>query len=294
MIKNFFNGLVFGVSLIIPGVSGGTLAIVLGFYDQLIEAVNHFTEDFRRYIKFLLPFGLGIVIGIVAFASLIQFLLSHYSFPAMMFFIGLIAGIVPSMYRKACEGMGLGDKHKFSDYLLVLTPIVLLIMMAHFSDSGAAVNPAETVLDVPFMLFIFVVGIVAAASLLIPGLSGSFILLLAGVYHLATYAVSSMRLLLTDITNVDLILDITRVLGPLGIGVIIGIFATARLIEKLIAHRAKAVFLVVMGLMAGSVYVLLADPILFYSGVNTLIVLIGLFSCAMGAALSYALGKKKI
>jgi len=288
ILKNFLNGLVFGLSLIIPGLSGGTLAIILGFYDQLIEAVNHFTEDFKHYIKFLLPFGLGIAIGIIAFATFIQFMLTYHSFPAMMFFIGLIVGVIPSMYRQAS---GINAQNRAKDLALIVIPVLLLVLTAHFNDGVSAASPAEAVLDTPFMLFIFVVGIIAAASLLIPGLSGSFVLLVAGIYPLATYAVSSMRRLLTDMGNTDLLLDIIRVLMPLGIGVVLGVLVTARLIERLMKRRARSVFLVVTGLMIGSVYALAIDPVLMQSGVSVPVVVVGVVSCVVGAVLSFRISR---
>ena len=292
-LKTFIYGTVFGLSLIVPGVSGGTIAIILGFYDQLIEAVNGLTKDFWRQLKFLVPFGAGILIGIVLFASVIQFLLNYYSFIAMMFFIGLIAGVIPNIYRQVRKYSEKNNTQKRAkDLLLMIIPIALLVSITHLNTNTAALYPAE--IDLSLMLFIFVIGIIAAASILIPGLSGSFILLLAGIYPLATHAVSSIRLLPGDITNLDLIFNIARVLGPLGLGVIIGILFTARLIKRLLKQRSKSVFLVILGLMTGSVYALLLDPILLYSGINVPVFIIGLASCGVAVILSYKIGRKGI
>lgn len=289
ILKNFGSGIVFGLSLVIPGVSGGTLAIILGFYDQLLEAVNHFLHNFNKYVKFLVPFGIGIAVGVVAFASVIQFLLTYHSFPAMMFFLGLIVGVIPGMFRRVRENTPQDCKFGAGDALLIAVPFALLVMTAFLG--GGDVSPTDVVVDLPFMLFIFVIGIVAAASLLIPGLSGSFVLLVAGIYPLATYAVSSIRLLLTDFGNVDLILDIMKVLAPLGAGVLIGIFLTARLIEGLLKKRARGVFLVVTGLMAGSVVALAADPILVQSGVSLPVIAFGAGSFIIGLIISIKMEK---
>ena len=275
------------MSLVIPGVSGGTLAIILGFYNQLIEAIGHFMTDFRRHVKFLLPFGFGIIIGLVAFASVIRFLLDDFAFPAMMFFIGLIAGVIPGMYKEAQKHIN-GRATK-ADWVKVLIPFGLLVLLAHLNRGAAALDSAD-VITLSYMVFLFVIGIIAAASLLIPGLSGSFVLLVAGVYPLATYAVSSVRFLLMDITNIDLILDIAQVVGPLGIGVVIGILFMARILSRVIKRQSKAVYLVVLGLMLGSVYALLWDPVLFQSGFYLPFNVIGFVSCALGGLLSYKLG----
>jgi len=304
ILRTFINGLVFGSALVVPGVSGGTFAIILGFYEQLIEAVNHFMRDFRHHAKFLFPFGFGVIFGIIGFASVVQFLLYYYSFPSMMFFIGMIAGIIPSMYKRAVKDGEEGSNENKSDeskdkknmllrptnFALIIIPIVCLVFIAHLG--GGMTVPTYTVVTWPLMLFIFAIGIIAAASLLIPGLSGSFVLLLAGIYPLATYAVSSSRLLFSNPNNPTLILDILRVLGPLGIGVIIGILFAARLIERLLKSRTRAVYLVVLGLMIGSVYALLVDPMLTQSGISVLIVIIGLICCAIGGLISAWMGSR--
>jgi putative membrane protein len=78
MIRNFFNGLAFGITETIPGVSGGTIAIILGFYNELINFINHFTEDLKKYSKFFVPFALGLACGILMFSSIINYLLNNY------------------------------------------------------------------------------------------------------------------------------------------------------------------------------------------------------------------------
>ena len=100
-IRNFFNGLAFGITETIPGVSGGTIALILGFYFELIETINHFTENFKKRLQFLIPLIIGVVSGILLFSSLINFLLMYFSFPTMLFFIGLISGIIPHIYARA-------------------------------------------------------------------------------------------------------------------------------------------------------------------------------------------------
>ena len=280
LLRNFINGLIFGTSLIIPGLSGGTLAIILGFYEQLLEAINNVTKDFRRYSSFIFPFGIGVVVGLVALASVIQFLLDVQFFLTMMFFIGLIIGIIPSIYKRA------GGRPSLVEWPLIIIPIIILIVIAHLGDSGN--DATYTTMSVPFMIFLFIIGIVVAASLLLPGLSGSFVLLMAGVYPLATYAVSSLRLVLAG--NLDALMGIIMVLGPLGAGAIVGLFLMARLLERLFKNHGRAVFLVVVGLMIGSVYALLVAPQMWQANFN---IPIGIVICAVGVILSYKMGANK-
>jgi putative membrane protein len=131
-------------------------------------------------------------------------------------------------------------------------------------------------------------------ALVIPGVSGSFVLLLLGVYPLATHSISSIRFLLADITNTDLLWSIGKVLVPLGIGVIIGGLSMARLIEKLLKNYYRVTYLIILGLLLGSVYALFKEPIVFRSGISAIIILIGFATFLLGCIVSFSLGRKRL
>ena len=292
VIRNFFNGLAFGITETIPGVSGGTIAIILGFYFELIHAINHFVEDLRKNLHFLIPLVLGAIIGILLFSSIINFLLAQYSFPTMLFFIGLIVGIIPHIYAKAREK---DRKLKVTQILLIIVSFSALLIISTLKGVSV-LDPAEVInsIDIPFMIFIFFSGILAAAALVIPGISGSFVLLLLGIYPLAIYSVSSIRFLLTDITNISLMLNICKVLGPLAIGVIIGGLSMTRLIENLLKNHTKTIYSIIFGLLLGSVCVLFKDPMVYNSGISKIIIIFGVITFSLGCVLSYNLGKKRL
>ena len=291
-IRDFFNGLAFGITQIVPGVSGGTIAIILGFYYELIEAVNHFTEDWRKYLRFVLPFLLGTAVGIVTFSSIINYLLTNHSFPTMSFFIGLIVGIIPPIYFKVKD-----PARRFTgrEIALIALPAALLIIISELKVVSVT-NPVEIInsIGIPYMLFIFFAGVIAAMALIMPGVSGSFVLLLLGVYPLITYSLSTIGHLLADITNIRLMMDICKVLVPLGIGVIIGGLSMARLIEKLLNNYFKITYLIILGLLLGSVYALFKEPIVIQSGVSAIIIIIGSVTFVLGYVISYKLGKKRL
>jgi putative membrane protein len=284
--------LILGVTQIVPGISGGTIAIIFGFYSEIIEAVNHFTEDYRKYLRFLIPFLLGIVVGIITFSSLINFLLANHSFPTMLFFIGLIVGIIPPIYSKVKES---NRSFKPNEIVLIMLPLLGLLIISELKGQSVT-NPAEVInnIDIPFMFFIFFAGIVAAMALIVPGVSGSFVLLLLGVYPLITYSLSSIRYLLADITNIPLMLNICKVLLPLGIGVIIGGLSMARLIEKLLNNYHKITYSVILGLLIGSVYALLKEPMVFQSGTSAITIVIGSVTFVLGCIVSFILGSKRL
>ena len=293
IIRNFFNGLAFGITETVPGVSGGTIAIILGFYDELISAVNNFVKDIKKSLKLLVPLLIGAAAGILAFGSIINYLLKNYSFPTMTFFIGLIMGIIPIIYSKVKTP---GRMFNLKEAALIIIPVILLFVISNVKNAIGHADPADTAKDIDglYMLFIFFSGMLAAAALIIPGISGSFVLLLLGVYPLVTDSLSSARVLLADITNAGLFLSIIKVLGPLAVGIIIGGLSMARLIEKLLKDHYKTVYLIILGLVTGSVYALFNDPIIYQSGISPIIVLTGLPTISAGAAISYMLGKKRL
>jgi len=290
---DFLRGLAFGITETVPGVSGGTIAIVLGFYNELIESVNHFTEDPKKYLKFFIPLLIGAAAGVFLFSSLISFMLTNYSLPSMTLFIGLITGIIPHIFAKT---RGDDKKIKLKNAALTAAPFVLLIMISHLKGTSGAADPAEAVrsMGTASAAFIFFAGILAASALIIPGVSGSFVLLLLGVYPVATYSVSSIGAYLTDIGNVGLFLDIVKVLGPLAAGVAVGGLSTARLIEKLLKDHGRTVYSIILGLLAGSVYALFNEPIVYRSGVSASAITAGALTFAAGAAISFAAGRKRL
>jgi len=290
LIRNFFNGLAFGATQVVPGVSGGTIAIILGFYHELIQSINNFSKDKKKYSKFLMPFAIGIGAGIVLFGWIANYLLSNYSFPTMLFFIGLILGIVPLIFNKIKD-----DKYKLKDLILIIIPMLILIITSHLKGISIT-EPAEFIngISLPFMIFLLIAGIIAAAALVIPGVSGSFVLLLLGVYPLATYAVSLISNWFTDMTNISLFISINKVLLPLAIGVIIGGLTTIRIIENLLNNHTKVIYSIILGLVIGSVYALAKDPIVYQSGIDAISLATGFITLMLGITLSVKLGGKRI
>jgi len=289
IIKNFLQGLAFGMSGTIPAVSGGTIAIILGFYGELLEAVNHFAENRRKYIKFLSALLIGVIAGLILFSSVIHYMLTKFSFPTMMFFAGLIAGSVPIVYIKIKE-QGL----RLKEAAFILTPFFALVIVSNLKISFD-MNPAEIInnISAPFILFMTFVGVLSGASFVVPGVSGSQLQLMLGVYPLIIYSISSIGLLLADITNVSLLMGIAVVLAPLGVGIIVGALFAAKVIEKFLKNHSQAAYSAILGLLLGSVYVLFRDPIVYQSGLSALIVVIGIVTFLSGCVISFNFGDKE-
>jgi putative membrane protein len=290
-IKTFINGMIFGIANIIPGVSGGTISVILNFFDDLINAINGFTKDYKKHLRFLIPLLFGAATGILVFSSIIEYMLEKHSFFTIMFFSGLIIGSIPFIYSKTnLEGK---SKLNLKDIVIVAIPLLILIYISNLKDS-TIINSSDKLntIDIKYIIFIFFSGIIGASAMVIPGLSGSFILLLLGVYPLVTHSISSIRLLLTDFTDISLIVDICKVLVPLGFGIIIGILLITKLIATLLEKYYRTTYLVILGLVFGSIYALFNDQIAYKSGFSINIFLFSIISFAIGLTLSLIFGKE--
>jgi putative membrane protein len=291
LVLNYINGIAFGITETVPGVSGSTIAVILSFYDELIETINHFFKDKRKYLKFLAPFLLGAATGLLVFSSIMNFLLMNFSFPTMSFLIGLVLGIIPTVYQRAKT-----PDHRFSltEILMIIIPMSSLIVISNIKEA-TLIDPVEAIhnADIPYLVFVFFSGIVAAAALIIPAISGSFCLLLLGVYPVVTYTLASVGILLTDITNLSLLSNICKILLPLTAGIIIGVILMAKLIERLIASYYRKVYSIILGLLTGSVYTLFKEPLVYRSGMSPQMIILGIITLLAGCVVSYMLGKKR-
>src|SRR5690625_458954 len=124
--KNIYRGMVMGISDVVSGVSGGTIAVILGFYDQLIAAINGiFTREWRRHIGFLIPLGVGMVLAIFSFSRLMNWLLTSHEQSTYYFFLGLIVGILPYLFRES-EAR---TTFKWQHILLLVIGIILISLL---------------------------------------------------------------------------------------------------------------------------------------------------------------------
>ena len=290
-IRNFLNGLAFGITETIPGVSGGTIAIILGFYAELIETVNHFFENKLKYMKFLVPLMLGATSGILFFSSVIHYLLENHSFPTWMFLIGLIVGITPLVFLKIKASDG---KIEIREVLLMLIPIAILIIISCIKEPAS--NPEELFNSINFnhMFFLFTAGIIAAAALVLPGVSGSFVLVLLGLYPLIIYSLKQISIWITQTSDFALVMDICKILVPFAIGAIIGGLTMARLVEKLLKNYTKIIYSIILGLLSGSIVVLFKAPEVYKSGVSPTIIIFGVATLALGCLLSFNIGRRHL
>jgi len=257
---------------------------VISFARSLI---NHFKEDYVKNTRYLLTFLVGIALGSILFSSKIYFLLANYSFPTMLFFIGLILGIVPFTISKA---KGSSQRLAIREIVFVFLAFFALLSLA-LSVDRPVISLALDSVNMQNVFYVFFAGIINGATLVIPGLSGALLLLLMGLYTLIINAVSSIGSLFMDITNLSLLWEVSIVLLPFGIGAFIGCLLMARLMEKLMNDHATSVYAVILGLLLGSVVALFIDPLMYQSETSMIVYIVGAITFVVGFISSYKLNK---
>lgn len=280
LFKDILRGVVIGIANAIPGVSGGTMMVSMGIYDKLIYSVTHLFKQPVKSIKTLLPYFIGMAIGIVGLAFAIVAMFEHIPFQTCMLFIGLILGGVPIL-----TGHLKGVRFNLSHAVVFLIFFGSIILLQIFGGQGSDVALTVT----PISLFkLVLVGIVAAATMVIPGVSGSMMLMTMGYYY---PVIGSVKDFITALVAFDApkIIHICMILIPFGIGVVVGIFAVAKLIEMLMDKYEALTYCGIMGLVVASpVVILMSVPL---AGMSVVTVLTGVVTFVIGVVIALCLGK---
>ena len=230
ILLNMIKGLFVGASMLIPGVSGGSMAMILGIYDKLISSVSSFFKHKKQSAIILGTFVLGAGIGILLFAKPLLYLTDTFTFPMMYLFMGAVVGSIPMIYKKA-------EVKKISLSVIVYTLIGMLIifLISFIPEELFAVNLNIGIVD---CLLLVVAGIVAAVALVLPGISVSYMLLVLGMYEETMRAIDEFYL---------------PYLIPLGIGVLLGIALTTKTLEKAMNTYTAPTYLIILGFVIASV-----------------------------------------
>ncbi len=283
-IKLFFKGFIMGIANIIPGVSGGTLAIILGIYERFLEAISHFFQNFKDNIRFLIPVFLGIGISLISMSNVIDYSYKHYPLPTTVFFVGLVLGGIPLLINKTKKEK---NKNMLVNVLAFVLTFSLVIVMA-LADKLFGMSKEVVLNNLSLIGYIKVlfVGCIASATMIIPGVSGSLVLMLLGYY----YPIIGLIKALTHFNN---IIGNMVVLGTFGIGILIGLVLIAKLLEYLFKKHSKATYCGVLGFIFAS---LIAIPVSSFNIISKCVsvaqILISIISLGLGCLIAYKLGEK--
>ena len=238
---NIFKGFGMGTSDLIPGVSGGTIALLLGIYDGFISSISGlFSKRFWPSFKFLLSIIIGMGLAIAILSNLFNYLLSYHEIPTMFFFTGLIIGIIPYLLKISNFKRTFETKH----YLMIVLGIFILVIITLLNNGDK--HSGET-LTLSFGLIIkyFIAGIFASSAMLLPGISGSFMLLVFGVYGTVMFSISELM---------KLNFAALPILIIVGLGILTGFMLSSRIIQYFLHHHTTMTFALIIGLVIGSIY----------------------------------------
>lgn len=280
MIKKLLQGMVVGIANIIPGVSGGTMMVAMGLYDKLIHAITHLKSEFKESMKLLIPIFIGAGLAIVTLARLFEFLLERYPIPTNFAFCGLIAGSLPFIFDKVKgHTVSIG---KIIAFLIFFAVVILMAVMGETSG-----NAADVSFGIVNVIKLLLVGIIAAATMVVPGVSGSMMLMLLGYYDTILKTINQFidALIAFDVQG---ILVQCGVLVPFGIGVVLGIFLIAKLIEFIFSKAEIHAYYAIIGLIIASpVAILLKTD---WSGFSVITLIVGIVTFVAGWFVASKLG----
>lgn len=253
-IINFIRGFFMSLADSVPGVSGGTIAFILGFYDDFIGSLNSLIsknskEDKKQAIFFLIKLGIGWITGMVLSVLILSSIFDSHIYSISSLFTGFIIVAIPLIIKQEKDSL-IG---KYKNIIFTLIGILIVALITYFNPSGTngGMNLSLENLSIGLGIFIFVAGMIAISAMVLPGISGSTLLLIFGLY---TGIINSIKEVL------HLNFSYLPVLIIFGLGVITGILSTIKLIKFLLSKYRSAMIYLILGLMLGSLYAVFMGP----------------------------------
>lgn len=241
-IKLILKGFVVGLGKIIPGVSGAMLAITMGIYERGLKAVSNIFKEFKQHFKFLLFLGIGIILALVIGGKVVIYCLDKFYLPTMFLFIGMILGGIKPLFKEIK-----GEKAEPKNILIGLSVVILLLVVSVL-DFGQ--DKSSYVKNISSFFTFFLGGVFDAAATVIPGISGTALLMILGYYNII---MSSFG----DMFNFSNIGNNLFVLVPFVLGMAFGIFTLAKLMNYLFSHHKTTTYYAIIGFSCVSVLILI-------------------------------------
>ena len=265
-------GAVIGVAVIIPGVSGGTLAVLLNIYDKLIAAVSNLRRDFKNSIKFLLPIVLGMAIAFAAMYFPLQFALEFAPLPTVLLFVGLMLGSFPKLFVDSAK---LGFKKL--DIINIILPLAAVIGICFIPN----INSVNLGADMPvYTYFILVImGVVASCALVIPGVSGSMMLMIFGYYQ---PILDTFKGIFSNFGHS------IAVLALFALGIVVGFLSIAKLMKLLLDKFPRGTRWAIIGFVVGSIPAILIAFDYSSAPIDAIQIAIGVILLFAGGIASFA------
>lgn len=235
-ITRLIKGVIIALGFILPGVSGGVLASILGLYERIINFLAHMSKDFVKNILFFFPVGIGGILGIALFSAPLEYLLANYQVPVLWAFTGTIVGTMPTLWQESTQKAARDQ----ADWIILVATFVLSGLLLFFLNDLVGTIPAN------FLSFILA-GVLIALGILVPGLSPSNLLLIMGLYNP----------MLTGFKNLDLL----GVFLPIAIGGALAMISFSKAMDYALANHHSRVYHFIIGLVLSStLLIILPNP----------------------------------
>lgn len=237
-------GLIIGIGMILPGVSGGVLAVVLGVYEKIIYSINNFKDDIKGNIKFLTPIGLGVVVGAILSANLLKYVFETYYVESCFTFMGLILGCIPFLIRDVKT-----KDEKGVNYIVLIVTLVLSLVLTLVSKNSTGFEATVNGSFASILKF-FLAGVFYVMGKVVPGISSSFMLMMIGMYTYFLSMVSNPLAIFSE--------NLVEVIA-LGVGAIVGAIFFIKLMAILLKKYYRITYSIIIGFVVGSVVAIYPD-----------------------------------
>ena len=280
------KGLAIGTAAIIPGISGGTIAFMLGIYDQIIDAIVSIRRHTKQSLQVLLPVGVGVIVAIGLLSYPMGLALMYAPLPTVTLFAGFIIGSLPQLRKD------LPRTFNAKSLVFLVVPAIVAMLLGVFSVIGE-LDATSVLTGDAFLpkLSLLVVGLLGVSAFVVPGISGSMLLLSIGFYE---PVLSSLRRLLENLFDMNGLLPEVINFGLLGIGALGGFALISVLMKWLLTHYRNEVNLAVFGFILGSLVAIFYnyEMIPVYENLNLIMVIFALITLASGVWISLELNKR--
>ena len=298
-LEHIIIGIIIGISNIVPGVSAGTMFVILGIFKKLIDQVGLCIDEVKKMIKnitkfkekdggiravgimfknifnsqktFLIPIAIGMAFAIYFVAKLFSILIPEQIMYRNYIFLGLVLGGIPALFKELKKGTDIQNinKRKANIYLFMFIGFLIMLIVYILKINGIGLRKVGyEELSISMALPLFLVGAIAAASMVIPGISGSMVVLILGYYELMTISISKLNMVF---------------IIPFAIGILVGIMAILKLIKYLLDNHYTKTYSCIVGFVVGSLLMVFPGlPTNIMGYVITIVcIILGLFASYM-------------
>lgn len=268
------KGFALGIANVIPGVSGGTIAVILGIYEKLIDILSNLKTKLKENFKYLLFLAIGLILAIGLFSNAVTFCLKNYPFATILFFIGFIIGGMPPLLNKV------KSKIDIKSVICFIIAFTVVMLMAFITPD--TMNKSLDIINIKTLIILFLIGVLGAASMVLPGISGSFVLMLIGYYEPIMNSIS-------EFTKLNNLTHNILILAMFGLGVLFGIIFMAKLIKILLEKYEIPMYMGIIGFVIASAISILVSVI--GSSYGVLQIIIGVILMFVGIIASRMISK---